>query len=119
LFRNLERFFELTTGGTDGPWLIQQPTAPGLPETMFGAPVVVDNNILASGSAVREIAYGSFEKGCIIHNAGLRFEASYERYFENDATAYRLIFRADGQVQDAAAYGIYKCTAYLAVWAGV
>lgn len=98
------------TGGTDGPWLVQQPSAPGLPETIFGAPVVVDNNILASGSAVREMAYGSFERGYMVHNAGVRFESSFDRYFEVDQVAYRLIMRLDGEVQDLNAYGIYQRT---------
>lgn len=98
------------TLGADGPWLIEPPSAPGLPETIFGAPIVVDNNIPASGSGVAEIAYGSFEKGYIVHNAGLRFEVSFDRYFEVDQVAYRLIMRLDGQVQDTAAYGLYQRT---------
>lgn len=98
------------TLGVGGPWLVQQPSAPGLPETIFGAPVVIDNNILPSGSAVREMAYGSFERGYMVHNAGLRFEVSFDRYFEVDQVAYRLIMRLDGEVQDAGAYGIYQRT---------
>jgi HK97 family phage major capsid protein len=96
------------TGGTDGPWLVQQPSAPGFPETIFGAPVVIDSNVAASGSGVKEMAFGSFERGYIVHEAGLRFESSYDYAFNTDQTAYRQILRLDGEVQDSAAYGIYQ-----------
>jgi HK97 family phage major capsid protein len=46
----------------------------------------------------------------MVHNAGLRFEVSFDRYFEVDQVAYRTIMRLDGEVQDAAAYGIYQRT---------
>ncbi len=96
------------TGGTDGPWLVQQPSAPGFPETIFGCPVVIDNYINTSGSGVKEIAFGSFERGYIVHEAGLRFESSYDYAFNTDQTAYRQILRLDGEVQDTAAYGVYQ-----------
>jgi HK97 family phage major capsid protein len=56
------------------------------------------------------MAYGSFERGYMVHEAGLRFEVSFERYFEVDQVAYRLIWRLDGEVQDANAYGVYQRT---------
>ena len=98
------------TNAVDGPWLVSPPSYPGQPETIFDAPIVIDSNILPSGSAVREMAYGSFERGYMIHDAGLRFEVSFERYFEVDQVAYRLIWRLDGEVQDANAYGVYQRT---------
>jgi HK97 family phage major capsid protein len=73
-------------------------------------PVVVDNNIAASGSGVKEIAYGAFSHGYIVHEAGLRFESSYDYAFNTDQTAYRQILRLDGEVQDTAAYGLYQRT---------
>ena len=96
--------------GPDGPWLVQMPSAPGYPESMFGAPIVVDNAMPASGSAQVEIDYGSFERQYLVHMAGLRVESSYHRYFEFDQTAFRALLRVDGKVQDKAAVGFYQRT---------
>ena len=46
----------------------------------------------------------------MIHDAGLRSDVSFERYFDVDQVAYRLIWRLDGEVQDANAYGVRQRT---------
>jgi len=98
-------------GGTTGPWLVSPPETPGALEMAFGAPLVIDNNIAAHGSAVKSLAFGDFGSGYLIHDAGYRFERSDDAYFGNDQVGFRGVWRLDGRVRDTAAYGIYQATA--------
>jgi HK97 family phage major capsid protein len=98
-------------GGTTGPWLMSPPSTPGGFETAFGAPVIIDNNIPVHGSAVKSLAFGDFNSGYLIHDAGFRFERSDEAFFANDLVGFRGVWRLDGRVRDVNAYGVYQATA--------
>jgi len=77
---------------------------------MFGAPIVVDNNIPASGSGVAEIAYGSSRRATRSTTPACVSRCRSIATFEVDQVAYRLIMRLDGAVQDPSAYGLYQRT---------
>lgn len=98
-------------GGTTGPWLLQPPSSPGAPEVLFGAAVVEDNNIVAHGSAVKSVAYGDFQSGYLVHDAGFRFERSDDYAFANDLVSWRGVWRLDGRIRDTNAIAIYQATA--------
>jgi len=50
------------TLGVGGPWLCSTERTPGFTRRSFGAPGRHRRQHPAAGSAVREMAYGSFEK---------------------------------------------------------
>ncbi len=98
-------------GGTTGPWLLAPPSSPGMPETLYGSPVVEDNNIPAHGSAVKTVAYGDFFNGYLVHDAGFRFQRSDDYAFANDLASFRAVWRLDGRIRDTNAIAVYQATA--------
>lgn len=99
-------------GGTLGAWLVQPPAAPGLPETLFGAPVIEDPGIPNHGSAVKSVVYGDFNNGYLMHQGGpLRFQRSDDYAFDRDLVTYRGVWRLDGRVRDTNALAAYQASA--------
>lgn len=98
-------------GGTTGPWLLAPPSAPGMAETLYGSLVVEDANIVNHGSAVKSVAYGDFQRGYLVHDAGLRIERSDDYAFANDLASFRVVWRLDGAIRDTNAIAVYQATA--------
>jgi HK97 family phage major capsid protein len=98
-------------GGTTGPWLLAPPSSPGMPETLYGSGVIEDANINNHGSAVKSVAFGDFQRGYLIHDAGLRIERSDDYAFANDLASFRAVWRLDGQIRDNNAIAVYQATA--------
>ena len=92
-------------GGTTGPWLLAPPSSPGMPEYLFGSPVIEDNNIVAHGSAVKSVAYGDFANAYLVHDAGLRIERSDEYAFNQDLVSFRGVWRLDGRIRESKEQG--------------
>ena len=98
-------------GGTTGPWLLSPPSSPGMPEYLYGSPVIEDNSIPVHGSAVKSVAYGDFYNGYLVHDAGFRFERSDDYAFANDLVSFRGVWRLDGRIRDNNAIAVYQATA--------
>jgi HK97 family phage major capsid protein len=75
-----------------------------------GFPVVIDNNIPAHGSGVASVVIGEFSR-FPVHDAGLRFERSDQRYFDSNQVGFRAIWRLDGKVLDGNAFAKYVANA--------
>ncbi len=98
-------------GGTTGPWLLAPPSAPGMPETLYGSGVIEDSNIPNHGSAVKSVAFGDFQRGYLVHDAGLSISRSDDYAFANDLASFKAVWRLDGVIRDNNALGVYQATA--------
>ncbi len=98
-------------GGTTGSWLLAPPSAPGLPETLYGAGVVEDANSPKRGSPVVSVVFGDFKRAYLVHDAGLHSERSQDYSFANDLASFRAVWRLGGIIRDANALACYQATA--------
>jgi HK97 family phage major capsid protein len=90
-------------GGTIGPWLLEPPSAPGQPLTLFGRPVFTDFNIAAQGSNAMSVVFGDVSKYYIKDTGAFRFERSDDFAFNTDLISYRGVIRTDGDLVDTRA----------------
>jgi HK97 family phage major capsid protein len=96
-------------GGTLGAWLLTPPSAPGAPESLFGAPVVTSPHVGAVGSAVKSVAFGDFST-YYVRQTPMQFDRSDDRYFEYNQTALRAIWRLDGDYAETGGVKTYQST---------
>src|SRR5438128_1344337 len=83
---------------TTGPSLLSPPSSPGMPEYLYGSPVIEDPGIPVHGSAVKSVVYADWNSYYLIHQGGgLRWEISRDYAFANDLWTYRAILRLDGK----------------------
>ena len=81
--------------GTIGPWLLSPPTTPGVPDSMFGYPVVTSPQVASFGSAARIMGFGDYSS-YYARDAGMRWERSVDFAFDKDLVTFRALWRLDG-----------------------
>ena len=63
------------------------------------------------GSAVKSVVFGDFQRGYLIHDAGLRIERSTEYRSIRISRVSAVVWRLDGVIRDKNALGVYQATA--------
>jgi HK97 family phage major capsid protein len=69
----------------------------------------VIENPLTHGSGLASVAVGDFSK-YLVHDAGMRWERSDDRFFDTDQVGFRAAWRVDGRVLDSKAFVKYAAT---------
>lgn len=95
-------------GGTIGPWLLEPPSAPGQPTSLFGRPVYTDFSVAAAGSAASVAVFGDISRYYIKDSGPFRFERSDEYAFNTDLVSFRGVLRTDGDLVDTNAVKVLK-----------
>lgn len=85
---------------TTGQYLWQPGLAAGQPDTLLGAPVVVDPNMPAMTTGLKSIAFGDFSKMVVRFAGNVRFERSDDYAFNSDLVTFRAILRAGCDLVD-------------------
>ncbi len=76
-----------------------------MPTTLFGYPIVVDNDMPTIAASARPIAFGNFEAGYVVRLVrSVEVLRLVERYAENLQHGFLGWQRADGLVQDPSAF---------------
>jgi len=95
-------------GGTIGPWLMEPPSSPGQPTSIFGKAVYTDFNYAAAGSAAKVATFGDVSQYYIKDSGTFRFERSDEYAFNTDLVSFRGVLRTDGDLVDVLAVKVLK-----------
>lgn len=95
-------------GGTEGPWLLEPPSAPGQPTSMFGRPIFTDGNMAAQGSAAKTVAFGDISAYYVKDTGPFRFERSDEYSFNTDLVSFRGVLRSDSDLSDVLAVKVLR-----------
>lgn len=70
--------------------------------TIYGKPVIVDENMPNVGTGNKSVVLGDFLNGYHLRVVrGIETEVSRERYFEHHQTGIKVVMRADGVVTDS------------------
>ena len=85
----------------EGRYLWQSSLAGGVPDTLDGDPIQVNQHMAAATSALRPIVYGDFSKYVIRDILGVRSLRLVERYAEFDQQGFVSFLRTDGNIIDA------------------
>jgi len=76
------------------------PGLAGAPDTILGASVATDPNVVAVAAEARSVAFGDMSAYYIRLAGGIRFERSDEFAFNTDQATFRCVVRADGLLLD-------------------
>ena len=94
---------------TSGDFLWQPSVQAGQPDRLLGFPVVTDPNIAATAVNANSVAFGDFQAGFVIRDAGsIRIERSDDYAFANDLVTWRAVLRTDSDLRDANAIKLYR-----------
>ena len=94
---------------TSGDFLWQPAVQAGQPDRLLGYPVVIDPFVAATGTSVNSVAFGDFNAGYVIRDAGsVRIERSDEVAFLNDLVTWRAVIRTDAKVRDTNAMKLFR-----------
>jgi HK97 family phage major capsid protein len=94
---------------TSGDFLWQPSVQAGQPDRLLGFPVVTDPNIAATAINANSVAFGDFQAGFVIRDAGsIRIERSDDFAFSADLSTHRAILRTDSDLRDANAIKLYR-----------
>ncbi len=85
----------------EGRYLWQSSLAGGIPDTIDGDPIQVNQHMPSPTSALRPIVYGDFSKYVIRDVLGVRTRRLVERYAEFDQEGFVAFQRTDGKIIDA------------------
>lgn len=85
----------------EGRYLWQSSLAGGIPDTIDGDPIQVNQHMPSPTSALRPIVYGDFSKYVIRDVLGIRTRRLVERYAEFDQEGFVAFLRTDGKIIDA------------------
>lgn len=89
-----------------GQFIWQPAPALGVPQTISGYPVVVNQHIDAIAATKKVIAFGDFSKYLIREVAALRLKTLVERYADYDQVGFIAFNRFDGNLLDAGTHPV-------------
>ena len=94
---------------TSGDFLWQPSVQAGQPDRLLGFPVVTDPAVAATAVNANSVAFGDFQAGFVIRDAGsIRIERSDDYAFANDQVTWRADLRTDSDLRDANAIKLYR-----------
>jgi len=94
---------------TSGDFLWQPSVQAGQPDRLLGFPVVTDPNIAATAINANSVAFGDFQAGFVIRDAGsIRIDRSDDFAFSADLATWRAVLRTDSDLRDANAIKLYR-----------
>jgi HK97 family phage major capsid protein len=94
---------------TSGDFLWQPSVQAGQPDRLLGFPVVTDPAVAATAVNANSVAFGDFQAGFVIRDAGsIRIERSDDYAFANDLVTWRAVLRTDSDLRDANAIKLYR-----------
>ena len=94
---------------TSGDFLWQPSVQAGQPDRLLGFPVVTDPNIAATAVNANSVAFGDFQAGFVIRDAGsIRIDRSDDFAFSADLSTWRAVLRTDSDLRDANAIKLYR-----------
>lgn len=94
---------------TSGDFLWQPSVQAGQPDRLLGFPVVTDPNIAATAVNANSVAFGDFQAGFVIRDAGsIRIDRSDDFAFSADLATWRAVLRTDSDLRDANAIKLYR-----------
>lgn len=77
----------------------------GVPSTLLGFPVVVNNDMPVPAASVKSVLFGDFRRGYVVRDVtGVQVRRLDERYADYLQVGWFGFARADGTAQDTAAY---------------
>ncbi len=77
----------------------------GVPASLLGYPIVINNDMPAPAANVKSVLFGDFQKGYVVRDVtGVQVRRLDERYADFLQVGWFGFARADGTVQDTAAY---------------
>jgi HK97 family phage major capsid protein len=85
----------------DNQYLWQPGLSMGLPDTLFGAPVVTNDDMAALATGNKTVLFGDFSRYYIRDVGAVRLIRLNERFADNDQIAWVAILRTDGELADA------------------
>ena len=85
----------------DNQYLWQPGLSMGLPDTLFGAPVITNDDMAALASGNKTVLFGDFSRYYIRDVGAVRLIRLNERFADNDQIAWVAILRTDGELADA------------------
>jgi HK97 family phage major capsid protein len=85
----------------EGRYLWQASLAGGVPDTIDGDPIQINQHMPLATSGLKPIAYGDFSKYVIRDVLGIRTRRLVERYADNDQEGFVSFMRTDGKIIDA------------------
>lgn len=81
---------------------------PGVPDSLLGYPVVVNNDMATMAANARSILFGDFAAGYVIRDVlGIQSLRLEERYADFLQVGFLAFLRTDGLVQDSSALKVY------------
>jgi HK97 family phage major capsid protein len=96
---------------TTGNYLWQPSVQAGAPDTILGAPIQTDPNIVASGAGAKVLVYGDPTKYLIRQVKSLRVVRSDEYGYDRDVVAFKVTWRGSGDLFDLASVKALTVTA--------
>ena len=85
----------------DNQYLWQPGLSMGLPDTLFGAPVITNDDMAALATGNKTVLFGDFSRYYIRDVGAVRLIRLNERFADNDQIAWVAILRTDGELADA------------------
>jgi len=85
----------------DNQYLWQPGLSMGLPDTLFGAPVITNDDMAALATGNKTVIFGDFSRYYIRDVGAVRLIRLNERFADNDQIAWVAILRTDGELADA------------------
>jgi len=104
----LEHIRKFKTG--DGQYMFQPGLQLGIPATLLGYPMSINNNMPEIGSATDALIFGQLNKYHVRTVAGLTLHRLFERFATANQVGYMAVERADGATLDAGTKPIKKLT---------
>jgi hypothetical protein len=90
---------------SQGHYLLEPDVRAGIPNTLLGYPVVINNDMAAMATGVKSILFGDFTAGYVVRDVlDVRVIRMAERYADYFQVGFVAFMRSDGLVQDSAAY---------------
>ena len=95
----VQAFRKLKDG--DGHYLWVPGMAAGVPDTLFGKPVVTDNDVMALGTGNESVIFGDLRRAYMVRIVGgMDVARSDDFAFDTDLVTWRFVARADGALVD-------------------
>ena len=85
----------------ENQYLWQPGLSMGLPDTLFGAPVITNDDMAALATGNKTVLFGDFSRYYIRDVGAVRLIRLNERFADNDQIAWVAILRTDGELADA------------------
>lgn len=83
---------------TTGRPIFQPSMQVGVPDSMFGRPIITDPYMPAAATAATSIAFGDFSSFTIRDVGGVRFERSDDYAFNTDLVTFKIAVRVDSDL---------------------